>query len=461
VAEPIVVVGGSIAALVAADTIAGRGRSVRLLLPERGVGSGFLPIEVRGRRLELGPRLIELAYDDEPAPAPSLAAYRPGPHGHRPYLQLVQQVVTELAGDDLRPARRPDLVRGGSRGLDFLLCGDLVDLPRLVDHGERQAIATESAEALGREGTAGVLAPERERELWQRTLAEASVHNHGRTFHEMFIEAIASKVVPGGSASVLAALRRKIWLPLFYPATLHDAVAGALDYRPERPIHTIADGGMGVLVARLLERCRAQCEEVVVRPALSGVETTDRGGVCLLFGDGTTEQVREAVLAAGAEEVFRAGGVSCSLERIRTVLAWVDVDATAMQDPPSTLFAVDPDVEAYRVSESTASREPGKVTLTVELRHDIAAEEAAAAAVRSLLSLGLIQRPQQASVVHTAAVLSFTAPSRQNKRAFDAAQRAFAARGLPVEVAGPACGFGADAFNEQVLQGLAVAERLS
>ncbi len=72
------VVGGSIAALVAADAAARAGRSVDLLLPARGVGGGFRPLEVDGRRLDLGVRLLELDREDA-GPPPDLAAYRPCP----------------------------------------------------------------------------------------------------------------------------------------------------------------------------------------------------------------------------------------------------------------------------------------------------------------------------------------------------------------------------------------------
>ena len=65
-ASPVVVVGGSVASLVAADALAAAGRSVELHLPESGVGGGFTPITLSGRRLELGARLIELSYDVEP-----------------------------------------------------------------------------------------------------------------------------------------------------------------------------------------------------------------------------------------------------------------------------------------------------------------------------------------------------------------------------------------------------------
>ena len=42
------------------------------------------------------------------------------------------------------------------------------------------------------------------------TLEEASRANHGGVFHELAVESVCAKVLPGGSSSVLATLRRKV-----------------------------------------------------------------------------------------------------------------------------------------------------------------------------------------------------------------------------------------------------------
>src|SRR5207244_726930 len=107
----------------------------------------------------------------------------------------------------------PELVRRGRRVPDFLLLGDLASLPEVVDDSERAAIEHETAAAAEHEGPAGWLGADGEARLWQESFATASVAHHGATFDGAFIGSIADKIVPGGSASVIAALRRKIWLP--------------------------------------------------------------------------------------------------------------------------------------------------------------------------------------------------------------------------------------------------------
>ncbi|HET6691432.1 MAG TPA: hypothetical protein VFG74_11270, partial [Miltoncostaeaceae bacterium] len=102
-AEPLTVVGGSIAALVAADARLRGGGAVDLLLPRRGVAGGFAPLEVKGRRLGLGVRLLEIDREDAAAPPP-LDDYVAGPSGHVPFVRTLAEWTRALAGDRLRRA---------------------------------------------------------------------------------------------------------------------------------------------------------------------------------------------------------------------------------------------------------------------------------------------------------------------------------------------------------------------
>jgi hypothetical protein len=461
VPDPVVVVGGSVAALVAADALGRRGDAVELHLPERGVGSGFLPIEAGGRKLELGPRIVELAYDDVVGAAPPLESYRPGPHGHRPFLALVQQFVLDLAGDDLAPIREPEIVLDGRRGGDVVLGGDLSSLSTLLAPDDRAQIASEARQQAADEGPRGLLDPSREDELWSSTLAEASMRNHGPTFHARVIDAIAGKILPGGSSAVIAALRRKIWLPLFWPETLAAACDGTLAYRPARPMHTIAGGGMGAVVQRLLDRIDASPSVVCRRVArLAAVERAD-GGYVLRYDGGAETPARAVVAGCPPEELFGAVGVEYAPERVRAAIAWLDVDDDRLLDAPSVVFAADESVDAFRVSESTAEPVPGRHTFSCELRAGIDAADLDAAAPRSLVQLGVVADVNDATVVRSGVVDAFATPSLANAQAFVAAASAFEERNPGVEVVGGALLFAADSFNEQVVQGLRAAARLT
>ena len=124
----------------------------------------------------------------------------------------------------------------------------------------------ETDRSLAREGPAGLFGPGRDDERWALSLQDAGIAHTGPVFHTKALGSLVSKILPGGGSDVVAALHRKVWLPLFHPLTVWQAVRGELDYRPDRPMYTVAGRGMGALVERLVDR-------VVAAPEVRLLET--------------------------------------------------------------------------------------------------------------------------------------------------------------------------------------------
>lgn len=457
--DPIVVVGGSVAALAAADALAGRGRPVDLFLPERGIGGGFLPLERDGRRLDLGPRVIELRYDDaEPAPSPPLDTYRPGPHGHRPFLGVIDDFVAALVGDDLIEVAPAACSVAGRRTGDYVLAGDLSGLADALDADVLTALADEAAARVSMEGPHGWFAPTRGGLPWDRTFSDISIDHVGRPFHELLIEPIAAKILPSGSADVLAPLHRKIWLPLFHPVTAWEACVGHLTYLPDRPFATIEGGGMGEVVRRLLERV-SSAVGVSVRHegGLRGISGDGGSGVTLTFSSGATVATSSPILGVGAEELFGAVEVAYAVDKVVATMVWVDLPESDVASLPSVLFSAEPQVGVMRATDSRADERAGWRTVCCEVACGVAPEDREAAALAGLVELGVATSVERAEVVTSVSVPAFPVPSAANRATFAAARDAFDAKGLPVRVVGGPTAFGVDSFNEQVVQGLAAA----
>lgn len=454
-----VVWGGSVAALVAADALAERGAAVRLLLPARGVGGGFAAIRRDGRVLELGVRALELGYEGVGDPPP-LADYVPGIGAHRPYARLVDGWVRALVGDRIVALDRPLMFVDGRLVDDLYFTTDALAVRAALAADEREAIAAQARAARDVLGDAGLLAPARAAQLAAMSTTDASLANHGARFHERFVAPFADKVVPGGADAVLAPLRRKIWVPLFWPATLAQACNGGdVAFRPDRPLHTIAPDGCSGLVDALRERLAARgvVGETVGR--LEAVEAGDGGAVTLRFADGEPVVAHRPVLGGVAPELFGAAGVAYRPAQARSVIAWVEADPADVHVVPSVLTIVDPDIPAMRVSSGGRGL-PGRRLLTVELRHDLPEEEMAGAAVDALERCGVVREDADLDVVMAAAAPTFPLPTADNVAAFAAARAAFDAAALDAVVVGGAADFAADALGEQIVQGLKAAEEL-
>lgn len=458
-----IVVGGSIAALVAADALAARGEPVRLLLPERGVGGGFAAIRREGRVLELGVRLLELAYEGTSPTPPPLSDYRPALGAHRPYAATIDAWTRELLDGRVQEVERPRMFFDGRIVEDLYFTTDALALREALDPVERAEIAEQARAAADETGSdAGLLDPSRSSELEELSAATASRRNHGERFHDRFIAPIAEKVVAGGGEDVLASMRRKIWIPLFWPATLAQACNGGnVTFAPERPFHTVTPDGCGDLVEALRARIEsAECARVETAGRLERLAPTGKD-LELSFSTLGAVHARRPVLGSAPSELFAAAGIDYSPASARSVVCWLEASPEDLnEEAPSLLNVVDRDLPALRVSSSGRGA-PGTQLLTVELRHDTPEGEIPAAAVASLQRIGLLREGASVNLVMSAAAATFALPTRENSTCFAHAHDRLLGLDLDAEIVGGACDFGADALGEQIVQGLRAAEALS
>lgn len=451
--------GGSVAALVCAWAGARAGREVELLLPEQGVGGGFAGLVREGRRLPLGARLLELGHEAEPAEPPPLTAYDPGFAGHVPHLARIRAVVESLAGDGLIEVEPPRTVRGGRWAEDLYWAASLDGLPALLLPAERAAVAREAAAACAAEGDAGLLAADRTDELDAVSVTEASTRQHGPSLHQALVEPMARKVWAGGGDDVPAALRRKVWLALFWPRTVAQAAGGEqVGFRPRRPFSTVSPGGIESLLDALMDALE-QAPKVAIRRTgtLTALERRP-GGVRLAFADGAQADAAHAVLGVSPGDAFGAVGAEYAPTRLRSVLAWLEVGEDALKRAAPLVHFADADVPAFRASPYTAGVPAGRIGLCVELRHDQPDPTVIEAARESLERAGMLSSGAEIVPISQVSAPVLVAPTFGNRQSFVDARERFAAHDLPVRLVGGAADFGADSFNEQVVQGLQAAE---
>jgi hypothetical protein len=452
-----VVVGGSVAALAAADALSARGREVRLLLPRRGVGGGFTAVERGGRRLELGMRVLELRYEGTTT-APPLDRYRPEGDGHRPFVGLVEAWVRELVGAErIVEIDTPASFVGGRLGPEVLLTSDLRGATELGGGDQARRIAAEAAAAVTAHGAAGWLSVEERHRLCDVSLDEASLHQHGRTFHELLVAPLVGKIRPGGGAGVPAALRRKLWIPLFWPRTVAEVFSGeAPGFVPDRPLTVVRPGGMGPVVEALRARLRSPQVEVVPYDAVTAVER-EGGRTRITLSDGRVEVADRPILGLGAGDLFGALGIPFAPGRVRSVLAWVGVREDDVLRLPGYVHVVDPDVPAYRITPGELDAATGIRVLCVELSCDVPEDLAAQRAREALERVGIVGEEAPMQDLGVFAGPTFTDPTADTVERHGRAVARLHELGLRASVVGGAQAFGFDSFNEQVIQGLQAA----
>ena len=100
----------------------------------------------------------------------------------------------------------------------------------------------------------------------------------------------------------------------------------------------------------------------------------------------------------------------------------------------------------------------GTRVLALELRHDTAPDDVPAAVAATLRDTGLVRAGADVRVVHRHIGRGPTDPTRASVEAFAVARAVLGAAELDAEIVGGAAAFGADSFNEQVIQGLRAEE---
>lgn len=456
-----VVVGDSIAAVVAVDALARAGAEVVWYAGGQRVGGGFAAVHLGGRRLELGARVLELSYDaptdvalsGSAAPAcPPLSGYRPGPHGHREWIGLVDSYVRSLVGDELCAVAPPQMDLGGRMVDDWLLAGDLAGaVEAFAPSAQRFAAAAEAA--VDRWGERGWFASEHHDLLQHHSLAEAGAAHLGSDASGRLIESFASRILRRGANDVIAALHRKIWLPLFWPSTAAAAFSGAPYVRPERPFATVRERGMSGLVDELVARVGA-ASTVEVRHVgnLVGLESDGPLTTCA-FSDGTVVRSARPVLGVGARELFAAVGIELDLDPAHSSLGWVELPDGA--SAPDVWWVAAEDRPVFRASTSRPADSPPVVCC--ELAWWVDESELGTEAAAAIADAGIVSDVGDLQVLGSARSRSFPLPSVSNRARFQLARAAFDAASPICTVVGSASEFGADTFNEQVVQGLAAA----
>jgi hypothetical protein len=453
-----VVVGGTVAALAAADALASRGRPVRLFLPRKGVGGGFTSMARGGHRLELGMRVLELRYEGTATPPP-LDRYRPDGDGHRPFVGLIDAWVREHVGSDrIVDIDEPASFVGGRLGPEVLLTSDLTRGAELVSAEDARQIASEAEAAVRAHGPAGWLSGEERSRLSDASFDEASLHQHGPTFHERLIAPLIGKMRPGGGGDVLAVLRRKLWMPLFWPQTVAEVFSGRPPgFVPDRPLTVVRPGGMGPVVEVLLARLTSPHVELVPYDTVTGLEQVGRR-LRIEFSDGRVEVADRPIIGVGAGDLFGAVGIPFTPTKVHAVLAWVGVQEADVRRLPGYVHVLDPDVAAYRITPGELDEQAGTRVLCVELSFDVAKDDAADVARAALQRVGILREGAPTEDLGVFAGPTFTDPTADNVERHAQAVESLRGLGLRASVIGGAQAFGFDSFNEQVIQGLQAAE---
>lgn len=454
----VVLAGNSLALLVAACVLGRQGRPVHWLTDARKPGGYFAGLRIGGDAFDLGSVLLE----------------RPGAGGASPGLETYDAMrrydsarFSGLAWEFLAPRvpsqRTPtaQCAWGGRRLPDYLLSNRLDGLAGLGLAAPEQAARAGPAHPWHASHKLATGAYD------TLDYADAAAHNHGHAVQEALVEPFLRKLTGGASWPFMARFHRAGWLPLYYPGTVAQALAGEPVALAEYPFWLPSAGWCGALVEALLDEV-SQCPSVRrVDAPLASLARRD-GAFTLTLGDGQAltaaslalglpNERAHALLGVPAPAVPRAVGIRLLLLRVRQ---------DAMGQPAGCLMVPDEAFAAYRVSDldALAGRDAPWHRVVVEAGLGSGAADDAALDARlsqELCRLLAVNDPTAVVTVRGLSVpqsLSLPSAAEVAAAAADLARLHEAARGILLS--GALAGFGATSLNDQIVQGLALAQRM-
>lgn len=473
--SPVLLIGNNLAMLVGARELLRQGRGVTLLTDAKPLGAHFAGLRLQGQSFDIGMVMLEQVRSTPPSH--DLRTYRAELRndwtrfGHLSAAWMEQQVP-------LVRVPTPRCRLQGRTGPDYLIANRLDMLANLSQGG----LPVPGPDGLASDDPRHPRHKTDSAAYEQWSYAEAAALCHGEPFHALAVEPFVRKLLGQGSETFLARYHRAGWVPLFYPETLRAALLGQPTGLPEYPFW-VPDTGC---VADLASKVR---DEVFAHPLLRLVEepleslcapAANGGGLQATMKDGSVFSAEQVALGVGTERCLSLLAPSSrppststtptqALPAASVMVGFCQVPARAITQPVGCLMVVDEDHASYRLTDQDhlAGRDAVEHRITIEAGPErlaaahpgLAPEAALALEMASLLG---ISQPEQVNVIKC--ITARQALVLPTQLAVQAGKQAHAclSETLPgALLTGTLLGYGVASFNDQVVQGLQLAQEFA
>ena len=212
-----IVVGNSLASLVATYKICQKGIPVTLIRNGGRWGGHFAGIEACGEHFDLGMSIIELGYKFPKEQKKLLKYDTKNRNDVGNYFKLIKQFLESFI--EIRKISKPQCFFRGHYFDDFLLCNSLEVLQSLnQDEKKRVILELESIEKKPEIHASNKLIYQDIHSTISYT--ESSQYNHGNFLHNLLLKPFVKKLTNSNTDNFCSLYHRRLWLPLYYPETL-------------------------------------------------------------------------------------------------------------------------------------------------------------------------------------------------------------------------------------------------
>ena len=455
-------IGNNLALLVAATDLAGKGKHVTLITDKKPLGGHFAGVKLNKISFDIGMVFVEHSAASS-EPNADLLKYNPNiHHDWTRFGERVASWITERI--DLIRAKTPEAVVDGQLVPDYLIANRLDGIS--FNKSERSASCDDPRHA-SHKSTQNVFD--------YISYLEAAIFNHGPAWHQKFVEPFVDKVFGVSSDTFLARYHRAGWVPLYHPETLELAAMGKHTGLPEYPFWTTQNGFVGQLIENVSKELWSHDNVNIIDEKLDSVETKDDYWAATTI-EGTVYSGHQIGVGLAADRAASLLEVSTvTLEPASSVaLLFATVKSNNITVPHGCSLIVDRAYASYRLTDqdAIAGLDPLEHRVVVEASPKLLESLHFGKSIQDALTKELVDlmgidasRTLSDVTINVQGCFkidrAFSIPTKENVRLSEEFALSLAHRYPEAVFTGGLLGYGISSMNDQIIQGLALAEKFS
>ena len=343
-----IIVGTSIASLVAAHKLAEAKEKVTLIPNGGKWGAHFAGIDICNSHFDTGMTIIELGSNHTQTQS-NLAEYdRNKRNDVGKYLGLVKEYLNELL-----PIREIDTPQSYFRGQwynDFILSNNL-DILDGFNQQEKQNIIDElsNRNSLNWRHSSNKL--KQQKVYSTASYYEVSNYNHSELIHNQIIEPFIKKLTNLSTQKISALYHRRLWVPLYYPETLIQYLKGEIKQFTQTSIHYPTNSSLKGVVDALLRKINPHKNCTIIDEKIKTIDYTNKK---VLLENNTHlnyESMAWGGSLAAAFKTFEVDSIKdYNTVRVSLTFAFAIISRKKLKKDFSVLFHLDKESPCYRIT---------------------------------------------------------------------------------------------------------------
>ena len=450
--------GNGLSALVLAERLGSIGKQVVLVNPGKSWGGIFGGLNINGDVFDVG--MTNFEFDLFSDPAEDIQNYDPDQKRDvGRYVHFVERYLSTFV--EVLPVPTPCMRFGNHLVRDLILSNNF-DVLKVLAPQARDAIRIELEAIVA---APNPLHPRTKNDpnapLATATFAQASLANHGKAFHGLFIEPIFRKILGIPTTQIEAIFHRNGWAPLFYPETLLSQFGPAPQVLKPTIFRYPTDENFGLFIGRIAEKVSALPN---VRLIESAKQVVIDAAEFTLRIDGEKLAFRHLAWGADPAQLLSLPhGAHPRAKRASLDIFFLRVRDEGVAHRFAVLIDSEVDSPFYRVTNQTICSGTPSMRHKIILECNSANWDETRPDKSAVIDAFLHRYGVDPAAVESCHRRSFTAalaiPSQAQRDEFNA-QRQQILRSFPdIELIGPSSGYVSVTLNDQIIQALKIAQR--